>query len=417
MRARGLAIRFLDWYEFPWRHRLSYCLAYLGAIGGVGFSLFHAGWGKGWALFGIVAMEPQFADFRSIQGALVSESLGLNPQVSNPGDPWGRLLNYPYLWVDLARVLNIGDESNFMSLCSLIVLSFVLCCFDLLRRYPSLPMLMALISSAPLLGVERCNNDLVIFVILYVASFLYAKNWFFIPVAVAGFLKIFPLFALCVPFAIGRRRAFFLTLLPTLGAIFLFHDEIFALKKITPGSVGMSYGISSVSKLIGSNPLSYIVLLFSSAFMIALVFRSAGNVKKFLEKFSGHSFGLFVIGSSIYVGTYILASNWDYRLIFLIFCIPFLSSVNFRLFRVLIFFSLIAMNFQLFHASKTRMAIVIVNWLDLTDMRWLELFRIPWFVADHTAKAILFCVYFGVLLRSLFFPCKNFSADKSGLAA
>jgi hypothetical protein len=38
-----------------------------------------------------------------------------------------------------------------------------------------------------------------------------------------------------------------------------------------------------------------------------------------------------LVGAAIYVGTFMLSANWDYRLIFLIFCIPFLQHRPFPL--------------------------------------------------------------------------------------
>jgi hypothetical protein len=48
-----------------------------------------------------------------------------------------------------------------------------------------------------------------------------------------------------------------------------------------------------------------------------------------------------LIGAYVYVGTFILSSNWDYRLIFLILCVPYVMSANDRYLRILISLSLI----------------------------------------------------------------------------
>jgi hypothetical protein len=37
---------------------------------------------------------------------------------------------------------------------------------------------------------------------------------------------------------------------------------------------------------------------------------------------------LCLVGASIYVGTFFFASNWDYRLIFLNLCLPFISKIK-----------------------------------------------------------------------------------------
>ena len=56
------------------------------------------------------------------------------------------------------------------------------------------------------------------------------------------------------------------------------------------------------------------------------------------------SFSAFVAGASIYIGTFIFSWNWDYRLIFLIFCVPFVETRRFPLGGVLVILIIIAMN-------------------------------------------------------------------------
>jgi len=63
-----------------------------------------------------------------------------------------------------------------------------------------------------------------------------------------------------------------------------------------------------------------------------------------LEQKHDFPFHLMLVGAAIYVGTFILSSNWDYRLIFLIFCIPFLQQRPFPCARAVILVMLPAMN-------------------------------------------------------------------------
>lgn len=50
---------------------------------------------------------------------------------------------------------------------------------------------------------------------------------------------------------------------------------------------------------------------------------------------------MFLVVAYVYVSTFILSSNWDYLLIFLILCVPCVMSANDRYLRILIFLSLI----------------------------------------------------------------------------
>ena len=50
---------------------------------------------------------------------------------------------------------------------------------------------------------------------------------------------------------------------------------------------------------------------------------------------------MFLIGSCVYVGTFVLSSNFDYRLVFLILCVPYVMNANDRYLRILTSLSLI----------------------------------------------------------------------------
>jgi len=55
--------------------------------------------------------------------------------------------------------------------------------------------------------------------------------------------------------------------------------------------------------------------------------------KRLSEKLGSHSASVsnirfFNIGAFIFLGTFLLGSNWDYRLIFLVFCIPYVLALQ-----------------------------------------------------------------------------------------
>ena len=76
----------------------------------------------------------------------------------------------------------------------------------------------------------------------------------------------------------------------------------------------------------------------------------------------GTALNLMLVGASIYVGTFMLSSNFDYRLIFLIFCIPFLQTRPFPFARAVIVAVLVAMNETLIHLGS--------NWPGISWSSW-----------------------------------------------
>jgi hypothetical protein len=62
---------------------------------------------------------------------------------------------------------------------------------------------------------------------------------------------------------------------------------------------------------------------------------------------------LFVAGAIIFSGTFIITSNWDYRLIYLLFCIPYLLKIKNRILKHSILLSiLISSNSMLFTSNQ-----------------------------------------------------------------
>lgn len=73
------------------------------------------------------------------------------------------------------------------------------------------------------------------------------------------------------------------------------------------------------------------------------------NTVKFstkIQKVKGDEFKLFQIGAWIFLCTFIISSNWDYRLIFLILCIPFVTSLPKSNIKFLILLSIIVASNQ-----------------------------------------------------------------------
>ncbi len=93
------------------------------------------GWTFVWEKLLIPTMSPPFADMRTVQGALTSTANGFNPQLENPGDPWQRRMNYPSVWIWIAKALSLQHESNYLIVVFIIICLFLFCCIILLSKY------------------------------------------------------------------------------------------------------------------------------------------------------------------------------------------------------------------------------------------------------------------------------------------
>src|SRR4051794_11529180 len=140
------------------------------------------GWFRTWSAIIMWPVDTPYMDMRVIQSAIISAEHGLNPHVSNPADRWGNKIDYPLLWVPIGKALNFTDESSFLFICTGLVLCFVGVCSFLIFCFPSFGLLASLISTATLNGIERANNDLLIFCLLFLAALWFPKLWSPIPI-------------------------------------------------------------------------------------------------------------------------------------------------------------------------------------------------------------------------------------------
>ncbi len=138
-------------------------LAILAAV--LGF-----GWSPTWSSLTVPTLSPAFADMRSVQASIDTARHGLDPHAVNPGDPWHRPMDYPMVWTRLAAALQLEQERRYLGFELLLVGGFLLSVIGLLRRAPSGWLLAAAFSSSVLLLVERGNNDLAVFILVYLAG-------------------------------------------------------------------------------------------------------------------------------------------------------------------------------------------------------------------------------------------------------
>lgn len=295
------------------------------------------GWDSTWRILAVPTLTPEFADMRTVQGALFSLSDGLNPQVNNPGDPWDRPMNYPSLWISIAETASLQYEANYLVFVSVMVSLFLGCCYFLVKQFPSVTLLLMCFSGATLLAVERGNNDVLIFALLYVAALLPSIGYTLL-IFVAILLKIFPIVA--IPAYIRSFRDITVMVFISLVAIAILLPEILEIRSGTPVSASLSYGSSSISAVapriadkLGINSVSISIPAVGVSVLLILLSFAIVVSPKLKERllttnatlFERH---LFLIGGCVYIGTFILSSNWDYRLIFLIFCVPYIMKLD-----------------------------------------------------------------------------------------
>jgi hypothetical protein len=349
----------------PWLPMLLYLATIVTLVGCIGYF----GWTRTWSAVFVPTMSPPFADMRVIQGAATSSEQGLNPLISNPNDPWHRSIIYPLIWVEIGQLVNLTDESRFIQFCCLMIFCFVAICAYILYRFPSYGLLACVLSTATLLGIERGNIDLIIYSLAFVFALVFPTKFSPIPILVATALKLYPMFLLGALLIKRQFILFFTSLIFVLAILYYLWDQLLFLG-VSHNQVFdfASYGFPVLALNLSAELPSWIVAgaIIVVILAITLYFRKIEDH----QQPNGFEFSLFLAGATIYIGTFIFSWNWDYRLIFLIFCVPFLKTKQFPFGGVLVTLIVVAMN-----------DLILTPWLGALGL------AIVWF-----AKIVIFAV-------------------------
>lgn len=290
------------------------------------------------------SMFPPFADLATITYSVDAYRAGVDPYISTAFDPYHRVYNYPKLWIDIFNFLNLtGSKTYFIAMGSILfylsLLSILLIKNNLSKKQTVLCALL-LLSPVHFLLLERANGDLYIlsacllsFLLLKIDNILLNYVSLFI-LLLCFSLKLYPIVFL-VPFLLGINSK--KQLLISLSLLFLYiptylYFNLETLKLIsqnTPQVCYLSYGRRVIfqqfieEKLV-INVLSIVTVLICT---IAVVWRALPKIK--MEKLNqvdlnSFSTSLFLSGGLVYLFTFLLGNNFEYRLIFLYLCIPFM---------------------------------------------------------------------------------------------
>ena len=331
-------------------------VAIILGIGLFGMLVHFYGYVNTWHLWNIPAHKSPFLDLRVITGGAESYSAGFDPAINNPFDPIHRIFNYPKIWY---LILASGINQNWTMPIALVMIGLFLLSVILfpgrLTWFSTSLLVFALCSSAVMLEFERANVDGFFFVMMTAGLLLLDVSAIasFIVLLISILFKIFPVFGLAY-FLDREKKAsikypLFSILFTCLYFVVTLKEMIFIFNN-TPKGYDLSYGTSVfpalLAKLVGLSriengfPFFYRVIhalntlavrfpyiTYLIAVIIIVIFLLLGFVHRNEFKDSDlRNLRAFWMGAGIYIGTFLLGNNWDYRLIFLLFTIPQLGD-------------------------------------------------------------------------------------------
>ena len=301
------------------------------------------GYNRTWKLWNVPVEKKVFTDFQLIPGSAESFRSGYEPSVENPKDPNGRIFNYPAFW-RLFFYTNISMDDTIWIVVLMLVLYFV--GIMLFPQKPTISgallMLLVVFSPASMLLYERGNADLFVFFLcaMIVLATDYSVNLTAGLIVFGAIVKMFPLFGITVLLKETKQKfwklAIAIVLFMIVYGLLTFQSQSAAWKTTMRGD-GLSYGTFVIITRLGDYFQQVLPNLFS-IMQWQLVFEAVALVlilismilalrnSTALTASQERNLAAFRMGASIYVGTFLLGNNWDYRLAFLVFVIPQLSQ-------------------------------------------------------------------------------------------
>jgi hypothetical protein len=301
------------------------------------------GYKETWRLWGVPAQDPYFLDFRLIPGSAESFRMGFEPTVDNPSDPVRRIFNYPAFWrLFFYTDITQNDTAWIVPVTILLFFAGVILFPQEINILDALLILLILFSPASMLLYERGNVDLIMFTIcvLIVLSTGYSASWTVGLLVLGTVMKMFPFFGIPVLLRESKRKFIQYSVLCLLLVVAYIGGTFESQRTAwmhTARGYEVSYGAFVIITRLHEEFQNSFPNLFSfgqwkalfEIIALALILftgivsvRQPGSLTASYER----NLAAFRMGASIYVGTFLLGNNWDYRLAFLILTIPQLSQ-------------------------------------------------------------------------------------------
>lgn len=278
-----------------------------------------------------------FLDTYAILASNDAVTAGLNPYAPNPLDPFHRPHVYASAWLHL-RDLGLTRGHVFPIGFGLVV-AFVAAGLSALRprTWREAVWFFLVFGSPPvLLALDRANNDLVVFLLLFpvVPCLLHGNRLVrLLPVflvAAAMALKFYPAVAALVLFLVGekkevRERALIAVLVLGLASVTVVHD-LALLKNLLPRADGLTtFGAVNLLEALGLHGVA--------AWLVMAIYPAVAAVAVLRDRiFEGVAIGpadqaawlRFALGALLLTGCFFAGTNYAYRWIFALWMAPLL---------------------------------------------------------------------------------------------
>ena len=305
------------------------------------------GWEPTWRALGVTPLPPPFFDMHVINDYAACASKGVDvyaPQACNVDN-----FNIPPTWLWLGSLGVDGSDSTWLSTAIIIAALITMVLLFQGRSWShGVVALAALISPSVMMGVERGNLDLLILALVGSAALLYEEKRVGRTCAAFAFLclgvvlKLFPMFCVSLAARFSRQTLIFAAATAAISLIYLAltMNHILLIRRNVPTTFVLSYGykaiflgLDHIRSEAGLSPLGLAdtwlpaltaaVVLVCAAVCAVVSLRNRHGFCSVDRSAAGTA---FLFGAGIYCGTYLLGTNFIYRLMFLLLCLPQLQD-------------------------------------------------------------------------------------------
>ena len=308
-------------------------------------SFYDLAWSTFWGSLKIPPNYTPFSDFKAHVYFLQCYNNGINIfEESCDLIPKGNanINTHPIIWVKTFDLLNLNLELNYNLIIFFLLITYFFILLNFLFRFKLREKLFLIIlyfSTTNFILIERLATDLVIFIIVYFIYFFNSK-WFRSILIYLGFiLKYYPIFLFSIFF--NDKKFLIITTLISTIIIILFFDHFFQMSSnLVEMALPIAYGSRTMLSafyhlsnefnfFLNDENLNFFRIMIVICFAIysfILILVGYSNTKSFNLDNKFNKF--FIGGASIFLGTFIIGSNADYRLIFLILTLPLIFELK-----------------------------------------------------------------------------------------
>ena len=301
------------------------------------------GWDPTWRTFGVTPLQPPFFDMHVINDYAACAWKGVDAYAPHACSVVN--FNIPPTWLWLGFLGVDGADSSWLS--AAVIAATIIVMVLLLRGrswYHGVIALGAMISPSVMMGVERGNLDLLILALVGSAALIYEERRVGRACGAIAFLglgvvlKLFPMFCVSLAARFSRQTFIFACATAALSLIYLdlAMEYVFLIRRNVPTTFILSYGykaiflgVDHIRSEAGLSPIGLAdtwvpastaaVVLICAATVAVNCFR---NRREFYSVDTSAAGTAFLFGAGIYCGTYLLGTNFIYRLMFLLLCVP-----------------------------------------------------------------------------------------------